>query len=140
MNLHEKAWQLPLRLASGAYILNSGLSKGTADEPTANQLHGFAAGTYSFLSKVDPKQFTKALSAGEILIGSALLVPMVPAAVAGAGLLGFAGGLLGLYLRTPGMREAASIRPTQQGIPLAKDVWLAAIGLALMIGDRRDRS
>lgn len=140
MNLRDKAWQLPLRLASGAYILNSGLSKGNADEPTATQLHGFASGTYPFLAKLDPTRFTKALSVGEIVVGSALLVPMVPSAVAGAGLLGFAGGLVGLYLRTPGMREPGSLRPSQQGVPLAKDVWLAAIGLALMVGNRRGRT
>lgn len=36
------------------------------------------------------------LSACEIALGSALLVPIVPAAVAGAGLTAFSGGLLGL--------------------------------------------
>lgn len=141
MNLRDNAWQLPLRLVAGAYLLNSGLSKGNADESTATQLHGFAAGTYPFLAKMNPKLFTTALSTGEILIGSALLlVPVVPAVVAGAGLTAFASGLLGLYLRTPGMRKAGSLRPTQQGIPLSKDAWLTAIGVALMIGNRRDRS
>jgi hypothetical protein len=44
-------------------------------------------------------------------------------------------GLLGLYLRTPGMRREGSLRPTEQGIPLSKDVWLAAIGASLVIDD-----
>ena len=37
------------------------------------------------------------------------------AAVAGAGLAAFSGGLLGLYARTPGMRkEAVSSRPSRE--------------------------
>jgi hypothetical protein len=60
-------------------------------------------------------------------------LPLVPSVVAGAALTGFALALLGLYLRTPGMREQGSLRPTPQGIPLAKDVWLAGIGASLFI-------
>lgn len=37
MNLRRKARQLPLRLAAGSYVLNSGLSKWNADETTAKQ-------------------------------------------------------------------------------------------------------
>ena len=52
---------------------------------------------------------------------------------AGAALTAFSGALLGLYLRTPGMRQEESLGPTQQGIPLAKDIWLAGIGASLLI-------
>jgi hypothetical protein len=50
-------------------------------------------------------------------------------------------GLLGLYLRTPGMRQEGSIRPTEQGLVLAKDVWLLGIGASLLVEEliRRDR-
>ncbi|WP_406465833.1 hypothetical protein [Streptomyces sp. NBC_01622] len=58
---------------------------------------------------------------------------MVPAAVAGAALTAFSAGTLGLYLRTPGMRREGSLRPTEQGIPLAKDVWMLGIGISLII-------
>jgi uncharacterized membrane protein YphA (DoxX/SURF4 family) len=133
MDLRRKARQLPLRLAAGSYVLNSGLSKWEADEATAKQLEGFAAGTYPFLAKLDPRLFTKALSATEIAVGIAVALPLVPSAVAGAALTGFALALLGLYLRTPGMRKQGSLRPTPQGIPLAKDVWLAGIGASLFI-------
>src|SRR5208282_2794080 len=68
-------------------------------------------------------------------LGSALLLPIVPSAVAGAGLTAFSGGLLGLYARTPGMRKENSPFPTQQGIALAKDVWMMGIGLGLVIDD-----
>jgi hypothetical protein len=69
-----------------------------------------------------------------------LVVPVVPAWLAGAGLTAFALGTLGLYLRTPGMREEGSLRPTQQGIPLAKDAWMVGIGLALMVDEVAGRA
>jgi hypothetical protein len=62
-------------------------------------------------------------------------VPVIPSAVAGAGLTAFSGGLLGLYARTPGMRKDGTPFPTQQGIALAKDVWMVGIGLGLVIDD-----
>lgn len=133
MNLRRKAWQLPVRLAAGSYLINSGLSKWGADETTAKHLAGFAAGTYPFLATLNARLFVTALSTSEIAIGAAVLVPFVPAAVAGTALTAFSVGLLGLYLRTPGMRREGSLRPTEQGIPLSKDVWLAAIGASLVI-------
>jgi hypothetical protein len=53
--------------------------------------------------------------------------------VAGAALTTFAAGLLGLYLRTPGMRQEGSLRPTQDGTALAKDVWMLGIGLGFIV-------
>src|SRR3712207_9027636 len=94
------------RISAGAFILNSGLGKRGADEGTAAGLHGFASGTYPFLKDVDPQQFVRALSYGEIAVGAALLTPFVPTAVAGAALTAFSGGLLGLYLNTPGDRKS----------------------------------
>jgi hypothetical protein len=58
MDRRLKAWQLPPRLITGAYFLNAGLSKRGADDATAGQLHGFAAGTYPLLGKLDAKRFT----------------------------------------------------------------------------------
>jgi uncharacterized membrane protein YphA (DoxX/SURF4 family) len=139
MRLPVKARHLPPRIAAGAFILNSGVGKLSADEETAARLHGFAAGTYPFLNKLKPKDFVKLLAVTEITLGSALLLPIVPTAVAGAGLVTFSGGLLGLYARTPGMRREGTPFPTQQGIPLAKDTWLMGIGLGLVIDDLTDR-
>jgi hypothetical protein len=113
-------------------ILNAGLTKLKADDATAAAVHGMAAGTYPFLGKVEPKQFVKVLAIGEIALGSALLLPIVPAGLVGVGLTGFSGGLLGMWWRTPGMHEAGSLRPTQQGTAIAKDVWMLAIGLGLV--------
>src|ERR1700733_15732565 len=106
MRISVKARHLPPRIATGAFILNSGIGKLSADESAAAQLHGFASGTYPFLKKLTPKDFVRLLAVAEIALGSALLVPVVPTAVAGAGLAGLSGGLLGLYARAPGMRNA----------------------------------
>jgi hypothetical protein len=139
MRLPVKARHLPPRLAAGAFILNSGVSKLSADEETTAQLHGFATGAYPVLAKLKPRDFVRLLAASEIMLGSALLLPIVPSAVAGAGLAAFSGGLLGLYARTPGMRKQGSPFPTQQGVPLAKDAWMMGIALGLIIDDLTDR-
>src|SRR3954471_15749017 len=125
--------EIPARVSAGAFILNSGRAKRGADEPTAAGVHGFASGTYPFLKDVPPQQFVKVLSTAEIVVGAALLTPFVPTVVAGAALTGFSGGLLGLYLRTPGMRKPGSLAPTQEGLALAKDAWLVGIGLSIFV-------
>ena len=69
----------------------------------------------------------------EVALGTALLIPFVPDVLAGAGLTAFSGGLLGLYARTPGLRKEGSLFPTQDGIALAKDVWMTGIGVSLLV-------
>jgi hypothetical protein len=138
VRISVKARHLPPRIATGAFILNSGIGKLSADDATAAQLHGFAVGTYPFLGKVKPGDFVRVLAASEIALGAALLIPVIPAAVAGAGLAAFAGSLLGLYARTPGMRKPGSPLPTQEGTALFKDIWMAGIGLGLIIDDLGD--
>jgi uncharacterized membrane protein YphA (DoxX/SURF4 family) len=139
MRTSMKARHLAPRLATGGFILNSGIGKLSADEETAARLHGFASGTYPFLGKLKPKDFTRMLAIGEIALGSALLLPVVPPAAAGAGLALFSGSLLGLYAKTPGMRKEGTPFPSQQGTPLAKDVWMLGIGLGLVIDAITDR-
>ncbi|MBD8078037.1 hypothetical protein [Cellulosimicrobium arenosum] len=120
------------RLAAGAFILNSGLSKRGADEQSAQGYHGMAAGTYPFLSDVEPQDFTKALSTAEIALGAALVTPFVPTALVAPALGAFSAGLVGLYLRTPGMTQDDGVRPTPDGIGLAKDVFLLGIAGGLL--------
>ena len=127
------------RISAGAFILNSGLGKRGADEQAAAGLHGFAAGTYPFLKNLQPQQFASLLSTSEIVIGAALLTPVVPTAVAGLALTVFSGGMLGLYLRTPGMRKPGSLAPTEQGLAIAKDIWLLGIGIGLLTRGTIDR-
>lgn len=133
MGFPMKARHLPPRLATGAFILNSGLGKRHADEATAAGVHGMAAGSYPFLGSLEPQAFTRMLSTAEIALGAALLLPVVPTALAGVALMAFSGGLVGLFLRTPGLREPGSLRPTQQGIGIAKDVWMLAIGASFVL-------
>jgi hypothetical protein len=128
------------RISAGAFILNSGLGKRGADEATAAGMHGFAAGTYPFLKSVPPQQFVQGLATAEIVLGAALLTPFVPTAVAGAALTAFSGGLLGLYLKTPGMRKEGSLAPTPEGLAIAKDSWLLGIGLSIFTRGLIERS
>src|ERR1700712_4423557 len=122
----------PLRLATGAYILHSGIEKWSGGEQQAQGVHGMAAGAFPFLQRVKPTLFLKSLSAGEVAVGTVLLAPVVPSAVAGAALTGFSGALLTMYLRTPALHKPGSIWPTQNGIGVSKDVWMLGIGLGLL--------
>ena len=124
---------IPLRVTTGAFILNSGFTKLSADDDTAKGLHSMASGAYPVVSDVDHRTFAKSLAVGEIAVGGALLLPMVPAWLAGAALTGFSGALVGMYLKTPGLTKEDGIRPTQQGTPFAKDVWMLGSGVALLI-------
>ncbi|WP_207208478.1 hypothetical protein [Nocardioides glacieisoli] len=125
--------QIPIRVATGAFILNSGIGKLGADEGTAQFLHGAAASTYPSLFKdMEPTKFARLLAISEIGVGAALLAPMVPATVAGAALTGFGGSLIGMYLKTPSMTLDDGVRPSQQGTAVAKDVWLVGAGLTLV--------
>jgi hypothetical protein len=128
-----RLWHLPVRAATGAYIFNSGLSKRDAPPEAAEQMHGFASSAYPQIADVPPERFASSLSTAEMAVGAVLLAPIVPAGLAGLVLTGFSSALLGLYLKTPGLTEEGSVRPSSQGIPLAKDVWLLGIGLALVI-------
>ncbi|WP_141576242.1 DoxX family membrane protein [Actinomadura sp. WMMA1423] len=133
MRLLARAHQMPVRLAVGAFVLNSGLSKLQDLEGAAEQTHGTAKTAYPFLESRDPKDFTRVLGRAEVALGTALVVPLVPSLLAGAALTAFSAGLAGLYLRLPGMRQEGGLRPSPQGIPLAKDTWLVGIGVSLVL-------
>jgi len=127
-----KLSHVPLRVATGAYILHAGIEEWGGDEERAKMMQSMTAGTYPIFESMPPTRFLRLLAAGEIATGAALLSPFVSTAKAGAALTGFSGALLGLYAKTPGMRKPGSIWPTPQGIAVSKDVWMVAIGLALL--------
>jgi hypothetical protein len=131
-SLPLEPWHIAPRMAAGALILSSGLDKRGADTETAAGIHGMASTAYPFLDDQDAPTFTETLSRGEIALGTALLAPVVPTGAAALALTAFSGGLLGLYARVPGMRQPKSVRPTQQGLAIAKDVWLLGIGVGLL--------
>lgn len=124
---------IPLRLATGAFILNSGLGKRDLEPAHAEGLHNSAKGAYPFLAGMEPTEFADLLSKGEIALGAGLLTPFVPSGLVGAALMLFSGSLLGMYLRTPALHKEGSVLPSPQGTAIAKDVWMFGIGLALVI-------
>ena len=126
---------LPLRVTIGAFFLNSGLSKWSLEGEAAEGVHGMAVGAIPALKRFQPTPFARLLAGTEITLGTALLLPFVPSMLVGAGLVGFGGGLMRLYWATPGMHEPGDPRPTRQGTPLAKDVWLVGAGLTLVLDD-----
>jgi uncharacterized membrane protein YphA (DoxX/SURF4 family) len=137
MRIHVR--NLPTRLATGAYILDSGLEKGHGAEEQAQGVHRMAAGAFPLFARVSPRTFLKALALAEIGVGATLLTPVVPNALAGAALSTFAGGLVTMYLRTPALHKPQSVWPTPAGIGVSKDVWMLAIGLGLLT-DRYGKS
>jgi hypothetical protein len=132
VRLPVKARDLPGRVTTGAYILHSGLDKWRTDETRATALHGIAAGAFPVLNRIPPTRFLRLLAASEIAIGTALLAPIVPNALAGAALTGFSGSLVTMYARTPALRKPGSIWPSQAGVAVSKDIWMLGIGLGLV--------
>jgi hypothetical protein len=132
--LKDRAWQIPLRLVSGVYIVGS--ASATPTTRRRSTCSSPPAGAYPFLADIDPPAFARV---AVVLRGTAratLLVPRAAARAAGTGRLAFGVGLVGLCARRPGMRRPGSPSPIQQGLALSKDSWLAATGAALVLGDR----
>lgn len=122
---------IPLRLTSGAFILNSGIGKLSLTKEQAAGLQEMAVRAIPQLGEMKAEEFGKLLAAGEIALASSLLLPFIPRTVAGLGLTGFAGALLWMYHKTPGL-TVDGVRPTSQGTGYAKDVFLLGIGLSLV--------
>jgi hypothetical protein len=137
-----KLSHIPLRLSTGAFILNSGIGKMDLDPDSAAGLQSMAGQVFPQIKDMPPEKFGKLLSYGEIAVGSMLLAPFVPSRLAGLALAGFSGSLLTMYRKTPGMTQPDGIRPTQEGTVLAKDVWMLGIALALLLDSsgRRKKS
>ena len=139
-----RVWHLPVRLAAGAYILDQGISKLGLDEQRAARLRDQAAIVNPRFADLDPEAFAQLLSLSEVALGVGLLgIGVVPPGLAGLGLVGFGGSLVSLYVKAPGMRQDDGLRPTPQGMTVSKDIWLLAMGAALVLdalfGPRRRR-
>ncbi|MCC2307520.1 hypothetical protein [Cellulomonas chengniuliangii] len=134
MHIHP----IPLRLAAGAFILNSGLSKRGADEDAARGMHAMAANAYPYFKDMEPQKFAKLLSSSEIALGAALLVPVLPRTVVAAGFTAFSGLLAGMYLKTPSLHVAeGDPRPNEQGVGIAKDVIMFGAALSFLLDSLR---
>lgn len=127
-----------LRSTTGAFILNSGINKLGLRGESAAGLQRMAAQGIPAVGQLSPDQFGKFMSYGEIAVGAALLLPLVPTRIAGAGLGALSAGLVAAYFRTSSMTESDGIRPSSEGIGNAKDLWLAAIALSLMLRGSAD--
>lgn len=128
-----KLHDMPGRLATGLYILNSGLGKRHATPEAAAGVHGMAAVAYPFLKEMPPEKFVATVSKVEITVGSLLLNPLVPTRIAATALAAFSGGLVTMYLRTPALRQEHSIRPSGAGVAIAKDSWMLGMSLGFLI-------
>lgn len=135
-----KLHQLPPRIACGAFILNTGISKRSLDSEKAAGLRDQAALVIPQLKKMEARRFGKLLSAFEIGLGAALIVPVVPTWLVSAGLIGFSGMLMAVYLRTPGMTLKDGIRPAPAGMGIARDVFMLGSGAGLLVEELADRS
>ncbi|WP_448073692.1 hypothetical protein [Georgenia yuyongxinii] len=134
-----KLHQIPPRLACGAFILNTGMTKRSLDREGATGLRDQAANAFPVLKKMDPVHFGKALSTFEIVLGAALLAPVVPTWVAAAGLSGFSAALMRVYLKTPGMTREDGVRPAPAGMGIARDVFMLGSGLGLVVEELTSR-
>jgi hypothetical protein len=134
-----KLSHIPLRLATGGFILNSGLGKTGLDRDSAAGIQAMAANIFPQVKQMEPEQFGKFVSYGEIAVGSMLLAPFIPSRLAGLALAVFSGSLVGMYLKTPGMTQEGSVRPTAEGTALAKDVWMLGIALSLILDRKNPR-
>jgi hypothetical protein len=133
MSMSAKLRRAPTRLVTGAFILSSGVGKLGGDDDTAKGVHGMASNAYPIFEKIEPKLFLRILAGGEVALGAALLLPVVPVAAAGLGLSAFSGALLGMYWRTPSMHRSGDPRPTREGIAVSKDIWMFGIGAGLVV-------
>lgn len=128
---------LALRSTAGAYILNSGVGKLSMDEDTYGYLQQMAKDGVPQVEQLSPKTFGKALAYGETALGAALLLPIVPAKLAGLGLTAFSAGLLTMYFGNEDMTQEDGVRPSQEGTALAKDFVFLGAGLALLFSKKK---
>lgn len=125
--------QLPIRLTTGAFVLNSGISKLSLSDEEAEGLQQMAANGVPMLADMSPSAFRRFIAFTEIGVGAAQLIPKVPGWLAGSALSAFSAGMLNMYLNTPGMTKDDGVRPTQEGTPVAKDVWMLGAGATMII-------
>ncbi|MFK0003593.1 hypothetical protein [Paenarthrobacter sp. NPDC090522] len=131
---------IPLRLVTGAFILNSGWGKRDLGKDSAAGLQSMAARVIPSVAELDPGRFGKLLSFAELSLGAALLAPFIPSRVAGLGLGIFSGSMITMYLKSPEMTLEDGVRPSAKGTPLAKDIWMVGIAAALILDRKHPRT
>jgi uncharacterized membrane protein YphA (DoxX/SURF4 family) len=133
MEISANLRRAPLRLSTGAFVINSGIGTFNADDDTTKRLQTNAARLVPQVEKMDPRTFAKLLAAGEVTLGTALVLPIVPAAVAGLGLSAFAASLLATQRPTNGQHADGQNEPPAQATATATDAWMLGAGLSLLL-------
>src|SRR5690625_3954360 len=88
--------QLPLRLTTGAFVLNSGIGKLSLSDEDAEGLQQMAANGVPVLADMSPAAFRRFIAFTEIGVGAAQLIPKVPGWLAGSALSAFSAGWFGM--------------------------------------------
>lgn len=125
--------QLPLRLTTGAFVLNSGIGKLSLTTEEAEGLQQMASNGIPVLADMSPEAFRRFIAVTEIGVGAAQLIPKVPGWLAGSLLTAFSAGMMNMYLNTPGMTQEDGVRPTDEGTAVAKDVWMLGAGASMIV-------
>lgn len=128
-----------LRGVSGAYLLQSGYGKLGLPVEAAEGMQGLAASGVPALGNMDADSFGKFVAYSELGIGAALVAPAVPNRLAGLALGTFSAGLLAIYFRNPVMTQEDGVRPSDDGMALSKDLFLAAMAGALVFGPTKGK-
>lgn len=135
-----KLSHLLMRSVSGAFILQSGIGKLGLSGDAAAGLRDFAATGVPALAKLSPDNFGKFISYSEIAVGGALLTPFISDRLAGVALGAFSGGLLSIYFRNDALTQSDGIRPSEDGLSISKDVFMALIAASLMLDGSEKKS
>jgi uncharacterized membrane protein YkgB len=132
------AHDLPIRLSNSAILIWQGVRHLQRPEQTGEYLLNAASHSVPALKDVfgeRPERFATALGACETGLGVWLLSGIWRRA-AGVALAGFSSATLSLLFTVPGMREEGSVwEPSQQGMTLAKDLWMLGAAFALVLGE-----
>jgi hypothetical protein len=133
MEISANLRRAPLRLTTGAFVLNSGISTFNGDGAKTSRLQTSAARLVPQVERMDPRTFTKVVGVGEVTLGAALMLPVVPAAVAGLGLSAFAASLLASQRPVNGQHADTSDEPATQPVPEATEAWMLGAGVSLLL-------
>jgi len=133
MRITANVRRAPIRLTAGAFVLNSGVSTFNASDQKAKRLQTSAAKLVPQVERMDPRTFAKALAAGEVTLGTALMLPIVPPAIAGLGLSAFAASLLATRQPISGQNSDEPGETSTAAVPGATEAWMLGSGVSLLL-------
>jgi hypothetical protein len=120
-------------LSAGAFVVNSGVSRFGADDAAMKRLQTSAAKLVPQVERMSPRTFSRAVAAGEVTLGTAIMLPLVPAAAAGIGLSVFAASLVAARQPTSGQHVDPTDDATGSAVPNATEAWMLGSGVSLLL-------